>query len=573
MTKPVVRRCPDGHFRRIIYDLGAFIADYPEQVVLAGIVSGWCPKCTAQLGDTDSRGIPRSHDHCDGLQTHFGEDILWDEWGIDDGVIPFTRDFPRADIHELLSSDLLHQVIKGTFKDHLVTWVEEYLQLTHEKSTAAKFMDELDRRLAATPTFPGLRRFKQGRRFKQWTGDDSKALMKVFLPALKGLVPDEIVTAIRWFLDFCYLVRHSVISETTLSAVDNALSEFHVHREFFRDSGVRPDGFSLPRQHSLIHYHDNIVKFGAPNGLCSSITESRHITAVKKPWRRSNRYEAIGQMLLTNQRLDKLAAARADFVSWGMLPPVRSSKPSLEAIEEADEGGPTDDTVPADVDLARTPLLMINLERGYPTEINDLASHIELPAFPNLLASFLRDQLDLAETSELDFDDLSEISVFHSAVARYHAPSDNSGIHGMRTERIRSTPSWRNTGPRRDCAFVVEDEPKPGPQGMSVVRIMLLFSFDYCGVEYPCALVDWFRTVGRSPDEATGMWIVEPHMRRQKRLTTIIHLDSIYCGAHLIPVYGSDFLPVGFKHTWSLDAFEAFYVNKYADYHAYSVAT
>ena len=56
-------------------------------------------------------------------------------------------------------------------------------------------------------------------------------------------------------------------------------------------------------------------------------------------------------------------------------------------------------------------------------------------------------------------------------------------------------------------------------------------------------------------------------------LTTIIHLDSIYCGAHLIPVYGSDFLPVGFKHTWSLDAFEAFYVNKYADYHAYSVAT
>jgi hypothetical protein len=34
-------------------------------------------------------------------------------------------------------------------------------------------------RLAATPAFPQLRRFKQGRWFKQWTGDDSKALMKV----------------------------------------------------------------------------------------------------------------------------------------------------------------------------------------------------------------------------------------------------------------------------------------------------------------------------------------------------------------------------------------------------------
>lgn len=34
-------------------------------------------------------------------------------------------------------------------------------------------------RIAAVPSFPGLRRFPHGRRFKQWTGDDSKALMKV----------------------------------------------------------------------------------------------------------------------------------------------------------------------------------------------------------------------------------------------------------------------------------------------------------------------------------------------------------------------------------------------------------
>jgi hypothetical protein len=35
--------------------------------------------------------------------------------------------------------------------------------------------------IAAAPPFSGLRRFKQGRGFKQWTGDDSKALMKVKL--------------------------------------------------------------------------------------------------------------------------------------------------------------------------------------------------------------------------------------------------------------------------------------------------------------------------------------------------------------------------------------------------------
>lgn len=44
MTTPELVRCPDGHYRRAIYEIGPFIADYPEQVILAGIVQGWCPK-------------------------------------------------------------------------------------------------------------------------------------------------------------------------------------------------------------------------------------------------------------------------------------------------------------------------------------------------------------------------------------------------------------------------------------------------------------------------------------------------------------------------------------------------
>lgn len=44
MIKPRVTRCADGHFRRIIYGLGPYIADYPEQATLACIVQGWCPR-------------------------------------------------------------------------------------------------------------------------------------------------------------------------------------------------------------------------------------------------------------------------------------------------------------------------------------------------------------------------------------------------------------------------------------------------------------------------------------------------------------------------------------------------
>ena len=52
--------------------------------------------------------------------------------------------FPRADIYELLTPDLLHQAIKGTFKDHLVTWVHEYLEKRHGVSESKRVLDEID---------------------------------------------------------------------------------------------------------------------------------------------------------------------------------------------------------------------------------------------------------------------------------------------------------------------------------------------------------------------------------------------------------------------------------------------
>ncbi|KAJ6524384.1 hypothetical protein DFH09DRAFT_1286341 [Mycena vulgaris] len=559
MTTPVVRRCPDGHFRRSIIDFGPFIADYPEQVMLAGIVQNWCAKCTALSTDLDGeiKGR-RTHDLTETLLQEFDSDILWDEYGIDEDIVPFTQDFPRADIHEMISSDLLHQVIKGTFKDHLVTWVGEYLYLTHTKAVADGIMDEIDRRIAAVPAFPCLRRFKQGRRFKQWTGDDSKALMKVYLPAIKGLLPPEIVEALSAFLDFCYLVRRADFDEDTLTAIDNAVSTFHARREVFKTLEVR-DTFSLPRQHSMTHYRVGIEDFGAPGGVCSSITESRHITAVKKPWRRSSRYEALSQMLLTNQRLDKLAAARADFVERGMVTPTFVPVPDKE--HDADDAEETDEPrFDGNVVLAR------RRERSYPRRADDLAAHIKVPNLPALLAAFLDDQIHPDRYSD-------DSNCFRQqSLATFYAPSDASGIRGMRRERIRSTPSWRKHGPRRDCAFAVEDQQEQGFRGMSVVRVKLFFSFTHDGVDYPCALVDWFKKVGRSPDTQTGMWIVEPEMHGQTRLTTIIHLNTLLRGAHLIPVFGSAHIPLGFRHIHSLDAFKSFHLNKYVDHHANEIA-
>lgn len=127
------------------------------------------------------------------------------------------------------------------------------------------------------------------------------------------------VRAIRHFLDFCYVARRNIVDKVSLDAMRESLAAFHREREIFVTTGTCKGPISLPRQHSMMHYPRNIEKFGAPNGLCTSITESRHIKAVKEPWRRSNRYNALSQMLVSNQRLDKLAAARVDFINRGML--------------------------------------------------------------------------------------------------------------------------------------------------------------------------------------------------------------------------------------------------------------
>jgi len=108
--------------------------------------------------------------------------------------------------------------------------------------------------------------------------------MQVYLPAIVGYVPDDMVMCIAAFLDACYIAQCQDIHQDALDAFETALDQFWELREVFRRTGVRPKGFMLPRQHSLFHYRRQIEDFGAPGGLCSLITESRHITAIKKPW-------------------------------------------------------------------------------------------------------------------------------------------------------------------------------------------------------------------------------------------------------------------------------------------------
>jgi hypothetical protein len=55
------------------------------------------------------------------------------------------------------------------------------------------------------------------------------------------------------------------------------------------------------------------------------MTEHKHIESVKEPWRRSNRHNALKQMLVTNSRLEKIASACREFYKRGMMKGTTSS--------------------------------------------------------------------------------------------------------------------------------------------------------------------------------------------------------------------------------------------------------
>ncbi|KAG1873111.1 hypothetical protein F4604DRAFT_1880985 [Suillus subluteus] len=550
MTTPEVVRSPDGHFRHAVY------AD--------SLDDGTYGRC--------------SHDHTEVLVEEFELGVLSDKYGL-------VGDIVVSDIHELLSPDILHQLITGAFKDHIVTWVHKYIEAQYSENEANRILDDIDHRISLAPSFAGLRRFPEGRGFKQWTGDDSKALMKVYIPAIEGHVPPEMVLTLQALIDFIYIAWRNIINSNSLNVLDDALEHFHRHHEIFQTSGVCPNGFNLPRQHSLIHYHKMIRAFGAPNGLCSSITESKHIKAVKEPWWLSSRFEALNQMLLTNQHLDKLAASCIDFANRGMLRGTCLSYILDKLGTSIWINAQACNVEDIQVQLEDEPIVIPHLRhnnhvnaRADADQDNAAEPEGDAVAGPT---QFLHDQLRHSDSNSEASADLSsalpelyeKITLYTSAVATFFTPSDISGIGGMHYERVHAMDTWRNGPGRYDCAFISTDPTAEGMSGFDIAQVRLFFSFKHNGVYYPYAFVHWFKRVHDSRDENTGMWVVEPEtLEDGTRFASVIHLDCIFRAAHLMPVFGYEFVPTYLSYMQTLNAFCTYYVNKYIDHQAFEIA-
>ncbi len=125
--------CGDGQTRWVFPILAAYIADYPEQCLVACCKSNRCPKC---LVDKDDLGENTRYPLRDATRTQKilerkGEGKItkaFDNEGLRPIFTPFWRDFPHCDIFSCFTPDLLHQLHKGCIPrpssvlDHADCW-------------------------------------------------------------------------------------------------------------------------------------------------------------------------------------------------------------------------------------------------------------------------------------------------------------------------------------------------------------------------------------------------------------------------------------------------------------------
>ncbi|KAG8715977.1 hypothetical protein FRC09_016138, partial [Ceratobasidium sp. 395] len=332
--------CADGGIRRVHPVLAAYIADFEEQSLVTCVERDRCPVCWVPADEkadySQEYELRTRRATLDALEDHrAGWSATIDVLGIRPTGKPFWAGLPFVEISNCITPDLLHQIHKGVFKDHLVKWC-----------TAILGAGEVDRRIKGMPRFQYLRHFKHGTsRLSQWTGTESKALASIFLPTVAGCKEAEVVTAARSLLDFMYRAHMPELSEDDLELMDHDLATFHSVRHIFIDAKKknllnaehRFDG--IPKLHMLSHYTSAIRLLGTPDGYNSELTERLHIDYVKIAWRASNHVNETPQMATYLQRQEAWVLLRAYLHDTGLLldprcDPIESDEPDDSTLED-----------------------------------------------------------------------------------------------------------------------------------------------------------------------------------------------------------------------------------------------
>ena len=393
--------CADGFVRRVYPILAAYVADHPEQCLVSGCQENFCPKCSVHakaLGEPvysvmkDQASVWEIIEE----QARGNKPEEFTKYGLR-LIDPFWRDLPHCDIFSCITPDILHQLHKGVFKDHTVSWVTEALD---------GGADELDRRFKAMPSHPALRHFKKGiSLISQWTGTEYKHMERVFLGVITGSASDpRAIRAARAVLDFIFYSHFEAHTDPSLSRLKKAWESFHINKSVFVDLGIR-DHFNIPKLHSAIHYPLSIRKLGTADGYNPEASERLHIEYAKRGYNASNKRAYIKQMTRWLHRQEAVDRFQS-FLHWAepnsaaataMAAAEATTRATAESLAPGEEGCDDDedfnlqDLDASHVGESSIPAYVVAKTPGFPnTTIKELQADFGCTDFLQHLEDFLR---------------------------------------------------------------------------------------------------------------------------------------------------------------------------------------
>jgi hypothetical protein len=146
----------DGSVRDVFPLLTCYVANYPEQCLVACTKDCTCPKCWARHDELQEPlpATPRDQQWTTKIiekvkvEANGNHKVFHDSCMSSDvaGSVykPFWSDFPLCDIHQAITPNVLHQLYQGVFK-HLVHWCQKALRPA-----------KLDERICCLPPAYGL---------------------------------------------------------------------------------------------------------------------------------------------------------------------------------------------------------------------------------------------------------------------------------------------------------------------------------------------------------------------------------------------------------------------------------
>ncbi|KAG9123583.1 hypothetical protein FRC07_014660 [Ceratobasidium sp. 392] len=595
----VEMRCSDGGVRRCYPFLASYVADHPEQCLVACTTR--CPMCeqtTDGWGDLDEPAPLRTKASTLRAleEAEVGIKVGVNSLGLRT-VWPFWADLPFVNLATAITPDLLHQLHTGMFLDHLVPWCKELMG-----------EGDMDRRFKAMTRYHDTRYFSRGiSGVSQWTGREAKEMARVFLSVIDGAVPVKAVHAARALINFMFIAHTSSLTSLELREMDECLATFHANKEVFRkrkNGTVR--NFNLIRKlHMLRHHTYSIRELGTPDGHNTETSERLHIPYAKEPYRASNKVDPTEQMAKYVVLRDAVARRRHYLQTNNRVHLVfrrsqaeERKKDTRGDIEEEKEGNDVDGAVvggerslqgayrciPKIPDRPFEPQPEIELANRSTWRLKAVSAIIDTHEAFDLISAtneFL-DRIPLSGRPPLTRSRVSEHHLVPcwSQFTLRHGRLPFKPSEPAKSNIVRAAPgSFKNGKQTRptlfDTVLVPCNADNIGLTRYRAARVRAIFQLPlHIRHLYPNTLVylELFTRFTRAANSPSGFYRTSPAFQGGRRQVAVMPLSAVRMSCQLVPNFQT--LRPGLSFTASLDtldSFQEFGFNPHADYFLFAV--